>query len=466
MSAKPEKPRLGRGLSSLMGTPVPVKVPASPEAKEYNSASARTSPTSAPSGSKPGTGRGGESGAAGGGGRGDAGLKPYPDLKPLEPLKPYEPYRPIAPISRPASAAATKSIAAPAKASTPAIAAPAAKVVTPSAKAVATTPAVLGSGSASAPVSASAPAVREAHESSGAGISAPARGLVEISVAQLVRGRYQPRREMDESSLRSLAASIRASGVMQPIAVREIDAGDDRCAAVRAVVGAGAAVYEVVAGERRWRAAMLAGLTHIPAVLSTLSDREAAEWAIVENVQREDLNTMDRAWGLRNLVEGFGLQHGEVAERVGIERSSVTNLLRLTELETSVQSLLRDGALGLGHGKALLSANGGAEREKLAKMAASQKWTVRRLERAVGALGVGAATAGQGNPKLGGTVGRDPLRADAAIRELEKQLGEHLGTRVRIMTGASRTKGRVVMDFYSLEHFDGLMGLMGVEIKS
>jgi ParB family chromosome partitioning protein len=383
-------------------------------------------------------------------------LKP---LEPLEPLKPYEPYKPIAPISRPAAPAAKPSVTA--KASAPTGTAATSKVGAQAAPVAARVPiaAVISSG-------ASTPGVNAAIEDVGSPASVPARGLVEISVAQLVRGRYQPRREMDESSLRSLAASIRASGVMQPIAVREIDASDDRVAPVRAVVGAGAAVYEVVAGERRWRAAMLAGLTHIPAVLSTLSDREAAEWAIVENVQREDLNTMDRAWGLRNLVEGFGLQHGEVAERVGIERSSVTNLLRLTELETSVQSLLRDGALGLGHGKALLSANGGAEREKLAKMAASQKWSVRRLERAVGALGVGAAVPGQGTPKLGGTVGRDPLRADAAIRELEKQLGEHLGTRVRIMTGASRTKGRVVMDFYSLEHFDGLMGLMGVEIKS
>lgn len=462
MSAKPEKPRLGRGLSSLMGTPVPVKVPASPEAEESGGASARTVSASPASDPKSAPKRVGAAAVGAGGravsgtGRAAGGMKPYTDLKPLEPLKPHEPYKPI---SQPASPAAKPGVTAKVGASTGTAAA--SKVGAPAAPVAASVPPPVVT-----PSRASTPVVNAAIENFGSPASAPARGLVEISVAQLVRGRYQPRREMDESSLRSLAASIRASGVMQPIAVREIDANDDRCAAVRAVVGAGAAVYEVVAGERRWRAAMLAGLTHIPAVLSTLSDREAAEWAIVENVQREDLNTMDRAWGLRNLVEGFGLQHGEVAERVGIERSSVTNLLRLTELETSVQSLLRDGALGLGHGKALLSANGGVEREKLAKMAASQKWTVRRLERAVGALGVGAAATGQGNPKLGGTVGRDPLRADAAIRELEKQLGEHLGTRVRIMTGASRTKGRVVMDFYSLEHFDGLMGLMGVEIKS
>lgn len=298
-------------------------------------------------------------------------------------------------------------------------------------------------------------------ESRGAG-AAGVGGLVEVGVRSLVPGKFQPRREMDGGSLERLAASIRASGVMQPIAVRRLGQGDDRRA------GVGGVEFEIVAGERRWRAAQMAGLERVPAVVSELSDREAAEWALVENLQREDLNTMDRAWGLRNLVESFGLAHADVGERVGLDRSSVSNLLRLTELETSVQSLLREGSLGLGHGKALLSAGAGAEREKLAKLAASQKWSVRRLERAAGALGAAPAGAGVvgGAPKLGGAAGRDPLRADAAIRELERQLGEHLGTRVRITTGASRTKGRVVLDFYSLEHFDGLMGLMGVEIRS
>lgn len=414
MSTKSDKPRLGRGLSSLMGTPVPVKVPDAAalervEAKRASLLAALNTPPK-PAGKPMGSG---------------AAAAPKPLMATPRDLVGGGAARPSS------GAAATPTVAA-------------------------KTSDAREQPTVNVPATSAASAM----------LGATPRGLVEISVSQLVRGRYQPRREMDEASLQRLAASIRASGVMQPIAVREIAASDERCAAVRTSVGADVAVYEVVAGERRWRAAMLAGLSHIPAVASPLTDREAAEWAIVENVQREDLNTMDRAWGLKNLVEGFGLQHAEVAERVGLDRSSVTNLLRLTELEMSVQGLLREGALGLGHGKALLSAGSGAERERLAKMAASQKWTVRRLERAVGALGVGSPGGGQVSPKLGGTVGRDPLRADAAIRELEKQLGEHLGTRVRIMTGASRTKGRVVMDFYSLEHFDGLMGLMGVEIKS
>lgn len=258
---------------------------------------------------------------------------------------------------------------------------------------------------------------------------------------------------MDEASLAKLAASIKAAGVMQPIAVRP--------ASATAGASDDGAAWEIVAGERRWRAAKLAGLSVIPAVVSSLSDRDAAEWGMVENLQREDLNTMDRAWGLKNLVEAFGLQHAEVAERVGLDRSSVSNLIRLTELEVSIQDLLREGSLGLGHGKALLSSESGPAREKLAKAAASQKWSVRRLERATGGAATAAVPSG-----VGGASASDPLRADAAIRDLERQLSEHLGTKVRIVTGASRTKGRVLLDFYSLEHFDGLMSLMGVELRS
>ena len=197
--------------------------------------------------------------------------------------------------------------------------------------------------------------------------------------------------------------------------------------------------------------------------MAALTDREAAEWGVVENLQREDLNTMDRAFGLKNLLEQFGLSQPDVAERVGLDRSSVANLVRLTDLELPIQDMLREGKLGLGHGKALLSAPKGPSREKLASLAASQAWSVRRLERAAGAnadpgVGFSGSTAK--------ATASDPLRADAAIRELERQLGEHLGTRVRIATGASRTKGRVMLDFYTLEHFDGLMKLMGVELKS
>ncbi|NUQ54017.1 MAG: ParB/RepB/Spo0J family partition protein [Phycisphaerales bacterium] len=278
----------------------------------------------------------------------------------------------------------------------------------------------------------------------------PTDTLRVLPIDALTPGKYQPRRAMDPAKLTELAESIKAQGVMQPILVRAIDSTP------------GAERYEIVAGERRWRAAKVAGLREVPTIVATLTDREAAEWGVVENLQREDLNTMDRAFGLKNLLEQFGLSQSDVAERVGLDRSSVANLVRLTDLELPIQDLLREGKLGLGHGKALLSAPKGSGREKLANQAASQAWSVRRLERAAGANtepGLGTADASR-------APSHDPLRADAAIRELERQLGEHLGTKVRIATGASRTKGRIMLDFYTLEHFDGLMKLMGVELKS
>ena len=276
-------------------------------------------------------------------------------------------------------------------------------------------------------------------------------GLHSLALDSIVVGRFQPRREIDVASLEGLTASIRSSGVMQPIAVRPLSGDDSRSA-----LGAS---WEIVAGERRWRAAKLAGLQHVPAVISDLSDREAAEWGLVENLQREDLNPMDRAWGLRNLVEGFNLAHAEAATRVGLDRSSVSNLVRLTELEAPIQELLRTGSLGLGHGKALLAHPAGPGREKLAKLAASQGWSVRRLERAAGV--------NPGTPSESGGIVRsgDATKADAAIRDLERQLSDHLGTKVRVMTGGSRSRGRIVIDFYSLEHFDGLTAMMGFKMQ-
>lgn len=423
MASKGDKPRLGRGLSSLIGKPVAVGV----DLASARTMSAVPKPVGAVAGAEAQAASNGKPAAAvpsGAAPQGHGTAAPAPTA-----------------AGGPGSSAAV--VPAPASSAQAAV--------------------VVNSGGSNAPA---VPRGTAAESISGRGIEIePIGRLVQLDVERLVPGRFQPRREMDEASLRGLAESIRASGVMQPLAVRM----------VRSPSGEATDRFEIVAGERRWRAAKLAGLRRVPAVVSALTDREAAEWAVVENLQREDLNTMERAWGLRNLVEAFGLGHADVAERIGLERSSVSNMIRLTELETSIQALLRSGALGMGHGKALLGAPAGAGREKLAALSASQKWSVRRLERAAGALAVEkempsdpakAGTGGASSARLGGASAGDPLRADAAIRELERQLGEHLGTRVRIATGASRTKGRIMIDFYSLEHFDGLMGQMGVEISS
>src|SRR5207248_2832206 len=158
-----------------------------------------------------------------------------------------------------------------------------------------------------------------------------------IAVTAIVPSRFQPRKVMDEGAIARLADSIKRSGLMQPVVVRPAGGG-----------------YELIAGERRWRAAKLAGLVQIPALVREVGDEQAAEWGLVENVQREDLNAMERAWALRDLSQKFGLQQSELADRVGLDRSTVANLIRLTELEPEIADLIAKGKLSAGHGKALL----------------------------------------------------------------------------------------------------------------
>ncbi len=263
--------------------------------------------------------------------------------------------------------------------------------------------------------------------------------IVHIRPSDLTPSPYQPRRSFDEAGLKQLAASIRRAGVMQPIIVRRVT---DKVSGNE---------FQLVAGERRWRAAMLAGLATLPAIVRDLDDEQAAEFALIENVQRKDLGAMERAHGFQSLAERFSLSHAQVAERVGLERSTVTNLIRLTELEREIQELLDHEQLSVGHGKALLAIAPGDDRIALAKRAAAEGWSVRALERA----------------------NKEPVRASAssggeaavpASREhLEKQLGEHLGTKVRLKTNASGTKGTIAIEFYNLDHFDGLMSRLGFE---
>lgn len=271
----------------------------------------------------------------------------------------------------------------------------------------------------------------EGGESSAAGLRAVSVDLIEPS-------RYQPRRVIDEASVDRLAASIRRAGVMQPVVVRPAAGGR----------------YELVVGERRWRAAKKAGLTAIPALVRALSEEEAAEWGLVENVQREDLNPMERAHALRGLCERFALSHGELADRVALDRSSVANLIRLTELEEPVGALIERGELTMGHGKALLGVAPGEMRVGLAKQAATFGWSVRKLEQAC------RAAAAPGRGVRGGAAPRRAVLAD-----VEKQLGEHLGTKVTITTDRRGTKGRVIVEFYGLDHFDALLTRMGAAIR-
>jgi ParB family chromosome partitioning protein len=265
--------------------------------------------------------------------------------------------------------------------------------------------------------------------------------MTAIPVGQVRPNDRQPRHSIDSASLEPLVASIRTAGVMQPIVVRP--RGDDGC-------------YELVAGERRWRAATAAGLEAVPAIVRAVSDQTAAEWAIIENVQREDLDAVERGDAFRRLQDEFGLTHAEIAEQVGLTRAAVTNQIRLCDLDEGTRTLIRKGALSGGHGRCLLGIASVDQRLAVAKQAVQGEWNVRELERHVRGL-TSVAPTGKG----GGTPGSGRAHLD----DLERQLGEHLGTRVRIHTGRKRDRGRLSLEFYDLEQFDGLLTRLGFTPK-
>lgn len=273
------------------------------------------------------------------------------------------------------------------------------------------------------------------HPKEGSSLTTPSPppGLIRIALDEIIPSRHQPRLSFDEGELEQLAQSIRQAGVIQPIVVRERPGQSGS--------------YELVAGERRWRAARRAGLADVPAIVVSLTEHEAAEWALIENLQRKDLNPMERAHALRNLCEQFSLSHTQLAERVGLDRSTVANLIRVTDLAEPIQTMIAVGELSLGHGKVLLSVPDASARLALATRAAGEQWSVRRLEH---------------QAKQAPVSGEPTARvASPTLADLERRLGEHLGTRVRITTARDGTRGRLALEFYSLDHFDGLMQKFG-----
>ncbi len=275
------------------------------------------------------------------------------------------------------------------------------------------------------------------------GVAAGAEaGVRMVALSAISVNRFQPRRDIDEAQLKALAASIRASGVMQPVIVRPAGGG-------------GVERFELVAGERRWRAAGLAGLDALPAIVRELSDAQAAEWALVENVQREDLNAMDRAQALKSLVERFGASHEALGERIGMDRSTIANFIRLTDLEVEIAALIRAGKLSAGHGKALLGAPAGAARVRLAKEAAERAYSVRRVEAEAKRLGEGGVK--DKSPKDKFLSPRQAVLAD-----IEKRISQSLGTRVAIRTDPTGKRGQIAIEFFDLDQFDGLLSRLGV----
>lgn len=273
-----------------------------------------------------------------------------------------------------------------------------------------------------------------------------------ISIGDIAPNPSQPRRRFDERTIVELAESIKSAGVMQPIIVR--------------VGRPGGTPFELVAGERRWRAAKLAGLERLPAIVRELTDAESAQWALIENVQREDLGPMEKAAALRSLVDKFGLTHAEAAQRIGVERVTVTNLIRLLDLEPEIAAALDTRELSMGHGRALLSVPAGQARLDLAAKAILNNWSVRQLEReAANVVAAQSAAPASSRAKSEGEAGESLLERQAGVQDLEKQLSEHLGTKVKLLLRHGGTQGRMIVEFFDLDHFDGLMGRIGFRAK-
>ena len=251
--------------------------------------------------------------------------------------------------------------------------------------------------------------------------------LVELPVEFMQRGKYQPRRDMHQEALQELADSIKAQGVMQPIVVRPV--GDNK--------------YEIIAGERRWRATQIAGLDKIPAVIRDVNDEAAIAMALIENIQREDLNPIEEAISLKRFQDEFELTHQEVADAVGKSRTGVTNLLRLLNLTDEVRMLLEHGDLEMGHARCLLSLPANLQRT-IARQIITRGLSVRQAEALV--------------RKTQQDAKETPEKetADSDIAKLEEGLSEHIGVPVKVQHTA-KGKGKLVFNYKSLDELDGIL---------
>jgi ParB family chromosome partitioning protein len=261
----------------------------------------------------------------------------------------------------------------------------------------------------------------------GAEAAPPREALLKLAVGRIRPGRYQPRTKMDQQALAELSASIRAQGLMQPLLVRPIDSEH----------------YELIAGERRWRAAQMAGLAEVPALVREVPDEAALALSLIENIQREDLNPMEEAAGVQRLVDEFGLTHEQAADAVGRSRSATTNLLRLLKLARPVQDMVMQGVLEMGHARALLALEAARQIEAAHRIAA-KRLSVRETEALVHGLAQGK------------TGGRRLRKADRDLARLEEEASGRLGTTVEIRA-SKKGSGKLVLHYSSLDHLEQLL---------
>ena len=255
--------------------------------------------------------------------------------------------------------------------------------------------------------------------------------LTTVAIADIQPGRYQARVQMDDEALQELADSIKAQGIIQPVIVRE----------------RGLSQYELIAGERRWRASQLAGLTEIPVVIKTISDETALAMGLIENLQRENLNPIEEAQGLKRLADEFGLTHETIAKAVGKSRSAISNSLRLLSLPEPVQEMLYQRRLEMGHARALLTLHV-VDQLELAQKAVKNGWSVREVERR-------SQLAHQKvKPEAAKTISPD-------IRRINDALTEHLGVNAEVKT-SNQKKGKIVLHFDTPETFEYLLKQLGI----
>ncbi len=252
-----------------------------------------------------------------------------------------------------------------------------------------------------------------------------------LPVDRLKPGKYQPRTHMAEDALAELAASIRSQGVMQPILVRAVDSTP------------GAERYEIVAGERRWRAAQLAGLREVPVLVRSIPDEQALAMALIENIQRENLNPLEEAQGLQRLIDEFGLTHQQAADAVGRSRPAASNLLRLLQLTAAVQDLLMTGKVDMGHARALLPLSG-AQQVAVAQRIVQKGLSVREAEHLVHQIM---------NPPKAAT----PVPVDRDLLRLQEELSDSVGAAVSIRSN-KKGSGKITIEFGSLDQLDGILG--------
>jgi ParB family chromosome partitioning protein len=261
-----------------------------------------------------------------------------------------------------------------------------------------------------------------------------------LNVKVMRAGKYQPRTRMDEGALNELAESIRTQGIMQPILVRPL-------------TGKESGNYEIIAGERRFRAAQLAGLSEVPVLVREVPDESAAVMALIENIQREDLNPLEEAHGVRRLLDEFGLTHEQAAQSIGRSRSATSNLLRLLNLTGPVQTMLLAGDIDMGHARALLATDAAAQ-ILLANEIIAKRLSVRETEKLVG------RSIREADEKQLKTP-RNPVAQSGDVKRLEEALSDHLGTKVTLKIGA-KSRGQIMIDFHGWEHLNALLERQGM----